>query len=614
MLVQRFREVVRQKPQAQAVICGAESLTYAELDAHADAVARQLRAYGLGSGSYVALSFERSIDMMAALWGIVMSGAAYIPVDPAYPDARIAHMAASAKWDAWLVHPNLRDRASAIPDAGRLIAMPRAPAPATDGGAEMDAPSRGALYAIFTSGSTGAPKAAVVFREGVENLLAWYIDAMGLDASTRALVFSSFSFDLTQKNLFAPLLVGGSVVLHPPGPYNLRAIEEDIIRHQITIINTTPSAFYPLVDAAASHDFAPLASLRAVVLGGEPISIPRLRAWLTHPSTRAFVANTYGPTECTDICAWHKLDRANLDAYPFVPIGRPIPGAHVVVLNDEQKPVPSGEVGELCITGIGVGGGYLRDAARTRERFIPNPVPDRVSGEILYRTGDLARMDGDGVIEYRGRVDHQVKVRGFRIELGEIEHALAAHPYVREAVVTASSIGGEDARLIAWLVPKAERCDLAFIRAYLAERLPAHMIPSAMEWIDAFPLTPNGKVDRLALQQRAQGVPASRAATGADDAEREVLDLWSETLGHRIEDPTINFFDAGGNSIHLAMLHAKLCAWARREFPITDLFLHANARAQAAHLRGGERDARRQAIQDRARRQRAIYSRPAFHA
>jgi amino acid adenylation domain-containing protein len=599
-------------PDATAAVCGAERLSYADLDVRSSALAAELLRDGYGAGSYVALGVERSIDMLVALWGVVKSGAAYIPVDPAYPDDRITHMAQSARWALLLTSASLADRFRGL-CGGSAVRVVEARGESNAG--TLPAP-RGSgddpLYAIFTSGSTGQPKAASVFRRGFANLVQWYIDAMGLDASCRALVFSSLSFDLTQKNLFAPLLVGGTVVLQPPGPYDLQAIEAAVAQHGITHINTTPSAFYPLVDAAATRAFEPLATLRAAVLGGEPISIPRLRAWLSAPATRAFVANTYGPTECTDICAWHRLDRTNLDERAFVPVGRAIPGAGLVIVDESMLPVPRGEVGELCITGAGVGGGYLNDPERTAARFLPNPFADRLPGTRLYRTGDLVREDADGVIEFRGRMDHQVKVRGFRIELGEIETALAAHPAVLEAVVTASQTGAEEARLSAWLLPRDAPCDVESVRAELGRRLPAHMIPTTLEWLAEFPMTPNGKVDRLALQQRIQpgssAPPPAGPVAAPHTAESRVLALWSEVLGRPVQDPTAPFFDAGGNSIQLAVLHTRLCAMAGRSLPITDLFVHSTARAQAQLLSGAGSDPRRQALLDRARRQRAVFA------
>lgn len=611
-LVERFQSRVECNPDARAVVAGQVTLSYAELNERANGIALRLREAGYGPGSFLALGFERSAEMMMVLWAVVKTGAAYIPVDPAYPDKRIEHMAESARWTALLVPPALEKRFRAIPGIGAVCPIDAREAPRCPENPALTAGPDNTLYAIFTSGSTGLPKAATVFRKGFENLLHWYGDAVGLDESSRVLVTSSFSFDLTQKNLFAPLLAGGVVVLHPPGPYDLKAILSEIAQKSVTHVNMTPSAFYPLVDAARANDYEPLATLRAVVLGGEPIATARLRSWLKAPACRAFVANTYGPTECADICAWYRLDRTNVDAHAYVPIGRPIPNVGVGIMDDALRLLPPGELGELCITGIGVGGGYLHDPARTAERFVANPCPNCLPGDRLYRTGDLARINADGVIEFRGRMDQQVKVRGFRIELGEIEQALAAHPSVREAVVTASNTGAEDARLTAWLLPKAERMDTRALRDFLAARVPGYMVPESFVWLDAYPMTPNGKIDRRALQQRASADTRAGMSTPGPvrDGEARVLRLWSEILGRPIEDPTINFFDAGGNSLHLAMLHVQLCEWAGRAFPITDLFVHTTARAQARHVGGASADPRRLAILERAQRQRAVFARP----
>ena len=252
----------------------------------------------------------------------------------------------------------------------------------------------------------------------------------------------------------------------------------------ITVINCTPSAFYPLVDAAAADGFRALASLRFAVLGGEPISVPRLREWLENPETRAEVVNSYGPTECTDICLFHRLHRGNLDDFPFVPLGREIPNVSVSIRDTNLANMSDGEIGELCISGAGVGGGYLNDPARTADRFI-------AAEAIIYRTGDLAKRLPCGTFEFRGRADHQVKVNGFRIELGEIEIALGQHAAVREAVVVTDGI-----RLVAHVQGTATRRNSASISA---RGFPAYMIPSEFLFIEAFPLTPNGKIDRNAL-------------------------------------------------------------------------------------------------------------------
>lgn len=612
-IVSAFEAQVCRTPNAVAVICGEQSLTYAALNSRANDLAAKLRNDGFGPGRYIGLGFERSLEMMVALWAVVKSGAAYIPVDPAYPDSRIAHMASSARWAALLTQSSLAARFKAIANAGPVVLVDTM-------GSGGDVPNpvsqtkpADPLYAIFTSGSTGEPKAASVYHSGFANLLQWYGSAFELDPACRALVLTSLSFDLTQKNLFAPLLAGGVVVLQPPGPYDLAAIGKQITTHGVTLVNTTPSAFYPLVDAAASKDYVPLSTLRAAVLGGEPISIPRLRSWLEASSTRAFVANTYGPTECTDICAWYRLDRNNLEAYPFVPVGRPIPNVGIVILDENLHPVPDNETGELCIAGAGVGAGYLHDSARTAERFIKNPCPESVPGPLLYRTGDLARIDAEGVIEFRGRMDHQVKVRGFRVELGEIELALAAHPAVRQAVVTAAHGGGESARLTAWLLPNDSPCESEALRSHLAARVPAYMVPQRFHWLDAYPMTPNGKVDRLALQRHDQEIEQKTALSISVPAgtgwEARLLALWSEVLARPITDPTVNFFDIGGNSLQLAIVHARIQEMSGREILITDLFSHPTVRSLATHLGGRDGSADRRAMMDRVRRQQEAFAR-----
>ena len=601
-MVAALEKQVALTPDATAIVCGRSALTYGQFNARVNALSLRLRQAGYGPGVYLGIAFERSPELLVALWAVVKAGAAYIPVDPGYPEDRIAHMAASARWAALLTTPSLAVRFAATAGAGPIIEV--------EGGEVASVPDpvcpagpQDPLYAIFTSGSTGQPKAASVFRGGFANLLTWYARAFELASDCRVLVLTSPSFDLTQKNLFAPLLAGGTVILQPHGPYDLAAIEHEVTTRGVTLINTTPSAFYPLVDAAASRGYAPLTTLRAAVLGGEPISIPRLRAWLESPATRAYVANTYGPTECTDICAWHRMDRGNLDAWPFVPLGRELPGVGIVLLDGDLKPVPDGEQGELCITGVGVGGGYLRQPALTAERFIANPCRDRVPGPTLYRTGDLARRGPDGVLEFRGRMDHQVKVRGFRVELGEIEHVLAEHPAVREAVVTATGRGDERTGLVAWLLPRGAPVEATELKAHVSARLPAHMVPDRVRWLEAYPLTPNRKVDRRNLEAREAGGPAVPAPAPRSGEEQRLLSLWSEILGHEVTDPTASFFDLGGNSLQLAVLHARLCEAGGHPFPITDLFSHPTVRSLSAFLAGPAPGSGREDIRDRARRQ-----------
>ncbi|MFT3990480.1 MAG: non-ribosomal peptide synthetase [Luteolibacter sp.] len=558
-------------PEKTAVISGTRSLTYSRLEARSNQFAHFLLSRGRQPGDLIGLGLNRGIDLIIALLGILKIGAAYVPLDPSYPAARLEQMIASAGLEH-VIHAL---------EESELAAFPENPPVISTSGDQR-------IYAIFTSGSTGMPKAAAVYHRGFSNLIDWYRTELTLSPDDTALVISSPSFDLTQKNFYAPLVAGGTLVFDEESTYDITRISRLIRENHISLINCTPSAFYPLVDAAAADDFRDLSSLRYAVLGGEPISIPRLRAWLEHPDCQAEVMNSYGPTECTDICLIHRLHRGNLDDFPFVPLGHEIPNVQVTLRDENLQPVPDGEIGEICIGGVSLGEGYLNDPEKTTSRFIDG----------IYKTGDLGKRHACGTFEFRGRADYQVKVNGFRIELGEIELALGQHPGVREAVVIA-----RENRLIAHIQGDAA---VSALRDHLAARLPAYMIPAEFHFVETFPLTPNGKVDRKALTEIS--TPTS-TFSNATTLEKSILALWSEVLGKPLHDATANFFDLGGNSIHLAVVHVRLVKMADRDFPITELFALPTARAIAAFLSPEQTAGTAPTAQDRARLAQAGFSR-----
>lgn len=589
-LLAPFESLAGNSPDRVVVISGQTSMTVGELESRANALACHLQSEGVIPGNHVGVGLDRSLDLLVAILAVVKTGAAYVPLDPAYPRERLVHMMASAGLDTVLSRPDLAATFSSA-GAARVI-----DASARSWGESSKAPRALAtpddpLYAIFTSGSTGQPKAASVFRRNFANLLEWFAREMTLGPDDTTLVISSPSFDLTQKNFFAPLLTGGRLVLDDGAIYDISRISRLIREHRVTVLNCTPSAFYPLVDAASANGYADLASLRFAVLGGESISIPRLRAWLEHPSCKAEVMNSYGPTECADICAFHRLHRGNLDDFPFVPLGREIPNVTVTIRDEDLAPVPDGELGELCIAGAGLGGGYLGDPEKTRHAF--------ALAHSLYRTGDLARRLPCGTLEFRGRADHQVKVNGFRIELGEIEIALGQHVQVREAVVLA-----QDGRLIAHVQGNASTAEL---KQHLLDKLPAYMVPGEFVFRESFPLTPNGKIDRLALAEENRSHTTHTTYSPEATPTTRILSLWSEILGHAVTDPDANFFDLGGTSIHLAVVHVRLREMSGRDLAITDLFARPSARA-LAELLAPQATASSSATQDRARLQRAGFS------
>ncbi|HEX6045284.1 MAG TPA: amino acid adenylation domain-containing protein, partial [Pyrinomonadaceae bacterium] len=494
---QLCEQQARQTPDRIAVACGAQQLTYAELNARANRLARYLVRNGVETESRVCICLEPGIELIVAVFGVLKAGAAYVPLDPTYPDSRLSFMLEDCGARVLLTESRLLEQRTA-PDAVRVVCI--------DGEREeimRESPedtdanvSAGNLfYAIYTSGSTGRPKAASVMHGGFANLVNWFISDFGLTAEERVLIISSFSFDLTQKNLFAPLITGGELHFPRSTIYDPAEIVDVIAENRITLLNCTPSAFYPLLDAAGTG-FQKLSTLKHVFLGGEPINVSRLSEWTARCD--AAVVNTYGPTEATDVCSSFRLIDNSSTNTP--PIGKPIDNVELLILDDDSNLVPQGVAGELCIGGIGVGRGYLNNPCVTAEHFIPHPFSN-ISGARLYRTGDLVRLLPDGNIEFLNRLDHQVKVSGYRIEAGEVETLLSQHPDVKECVVAVRTDAHGNARLVAYVVPARDTHapDASALRSFLTDALPAHMVPSVFVALEKLPLTPGGKVDRRAL-------------------------------------------------------------------------------------------------------------------
>ncbi|RYJ03103.1 MAG: amino acid adenylation domain-containing protein, partial [Acetobacteraceae bacterium] len=514
-----------------------------------------------------------------AILGVVKAGATYLPLDAAYPPQRLAYILADAGVRAVLTVPALRATlpaalADLAIDAGAVVPQAEpagAPSPAADD----------LLYVIYTSGSTGQPKGAALRHGGFANLLQWYAGALGLSPADRVLLVSALGFDLTQKNIFAPLLTGGSLHLPAGDVFDPAAVAAQIGTEGITCLNGTPSTFYPLIEGPWADR---LGTLRRVVLGGEPIRAARLRAWMERGPAGLRVLNTYGPTECTDICAAHAFDAASLEEP--VPLGQPIDNVRLAVLDEAGAPAAPGDAGELWIGGAGVGSGYLDRPGLTAERFRPAALPG-TAPERMYRTGDRVRWRQDGLLEFLGRLDQQVKLAGQRIELGEVEAALAAHPAVAEAVAGVLTDGpGQEPRLVAWVTGQQDAMPppADALRRHLAERLPRGMIPVAFVPLAAMPLTPNGKVDRGRLAAPAPPSTAP-AETQGQEWDRQVAEAFALVLGQAGIDPAANFFDLGGSSLQLMELQAELARRTGRSLPMTTFFAHPNVAALAAHLR-----------------------------
>ncbi|MFD8076232.1 non-ribosomal peptide synthase/polyketide synthase [Streptomyces sp. NPDC059718] len=575
-------------PGATAVVYGDTTLTYAELDARAEALAARLRARGAGPEGFVAVAVPRSAELMVALLGVLKSGAAYLPVDLDYPAERVAYMLADSRATTVVTTAADAPRLPAVEGLTPLLVD--APAEDVQGnGAGAAARPDDPAYLIYTSGSTGRPKGVVVTHRAVVNRLAWTQGEYGLTADDRVLQKTPSSFDVSVWEFFWPLCEGAAVVLARPDGHRDPAYLAGLVREQgVTTLHFVPSmleAFLSTPEVTADASWA--ASLRRVLSSGE--ALPGAAAARWQALTGVPLHNLYGPTEAAVDVTHHAFDGA---PDTTVPIGRPVWNTGLRVLDACLRPVPDGVPGELYLTGVQLARGYHGRSALTAERFVADPYG--APGERMYRTGDLVRRRwgsprpeaGGGVVEYLGRTDRQVKLRGNRIEPGETEAALVRLPEVAQAAVTV-----REQRLAAYVVPTRDsRPDTAALRAAVAELLPAPLVPDAFVVLDALPLTPSGKLDRAALPApEAERAPARAPRT---DRERTLTEVFAAVLGLPDAGPDDDFFLLGGDSISSIGVASRARA-AGLELTPRDVFEHRTPAALALAARTGAAAAER---------------------
>ncbi|MDI1476289.1 non-ribosomal peptide synthetase/type I polyketide synthase [Polyangium sp. y55x31] len=564
---------VRTRPEAPAAIFEGETLSYLELDSRANQLAHYLRSLGVGPEVRVGICLERSFEALISLLGVLKAGGAFVPLDPAYPRARLSFILEDAGAAVLLTDrrslgtlPDPRMRVVLLDEEIAAIEAEPKDRPVTDVGPDNLA------YIIYTSGSTGRPKGVLVPHRGLCSLAPALITSFEIGPTSRVLQFASPSFDASVMEIIMALPAGAALVLAPPsallpGP-SLRKLLRD---RRVTVALLCPSAIAAL-DAGGDGAEASL-PLQTLIAGGEPCTAQLVARWA--PGRRFF--NAYGPTEAT-ICA--TLARCTPDG-ERPPIGRPVPNARCYVLDAQMRLLPRGVPGELFIGGVGVTRGYLDRPEISAERFVPNPFG---SGR-LYRTGDRVRFRNDGNLEFLGRMDEQLKLRGFRIEPGEIEAELDRHPAVQvSAAKLVEMIGGEK-RLVAYVVPRSDAPgDLPHVlKRLLRECLPEHMVPSAILRIDRMPVGPNGKIDRSALP--APPSPERVSASASTSLERTVAAIWREVLGLEgdvgVDEP---FFEVGGHSLALSRVQAKLSAQLGTDVDVVTLLKLPTIRQLAAHL------------------------------
>jgi amino acid adenylation domain-containing protein len=561
-----FAAQAARTPDTRAVVFEGESLTYAELDRRANALAQHLREQGVEKGTLVGLRVERSLDLPVGLLGIWKAGGVWLPLDPSYPEERLAFLVedSGARFvltpEAFLpLSPRERGPGGVV---GPALDLTPGPSPERRGETSRDDPA----YVIYTSGSTGRPKGVLVEHGSLSNLLRATRREFGWQAGDVAPVLAPFSFDIFLFELLSPLAVGGTAVLVPLAPVpDLEKLLDLLDRS--TRFHAVPALLRQIVDAARGRG----RSLKTIWTGGDAVPASLLEdARAAFPDAEVRVL--YGPTEGTILASsWRAPREGRISG---LPIGRPLENMEMRVCDPAGRPVPVGVPGEIVIGGAGVARGYLNRPEMTAEKF---PV---IEGRRVYRTGDLARVLPDGTFEFLGRIDGQVKIRGFRIELGEVEAALASHPGVREAVAVAREDVPGDRRLVAYVVGDTSD-DL---RAHVRERLPEYMVPAAVVALDALPLSPNGKVDRKALP--APEWEQARFAEPRTDVEWRLAALWADLLGVERVGLADGFFALGGHSLLAARLVTRVREAFGVEVPVARLFAEPTLGALAAWIEG----------------------------
>ena len=545
---------VEKTPNAIAVSFEDQTLTYAELNARANQVARYLKKFDVGPDVLVGMYMQRTTEMVVAILGILKAGGAYVPMDPVYPQDRIAFMLEDTRTPVLLTQeymldnlPETQAQIICLDKDWEKIAQER-----TENLPNETTPEHLA-YVIFTSGSTGKPKGCMITHANVVRLFEATDEWYHFDEHDVWTFFHSYAFDFSVWEIWGALFYGGKLVVVPyMVSRSPEAFYQLLDKEQVTVLNQTPSAFRQLIRAEETIGVAQNLALRLIIFGGEALELNSLKPWYDkHDDQKPLLVNMYGITETTVHVTYRPLRLLDLETAPGSVIGVQIPDLQVYILNEHLEPVPVGVPGELYVGGDGVARGYLNRPELSAQKFIPNPFSDK-PGDRLYRTGDLGRYLRDGDIEYLGRIDHQVKIRGFRIELGEIESVLVKHQAVREAFVMVQEDEPDKKRLVAYLVLEQDASPtISELRNAMKEKVPEYMVPFAFIFMDSLPLTPNGKIDRRALPIPDHVRPELESVYVAPRSSEEKIlaEIWMQLLGLEQVGIRDNFFELGGDSI-----------------------------------------------------------------
>jgi amino acid adenylation domain-containing protein len=565
-----FEAQVEKTPDSIALVFESRQLSYRQLNDRANQLANHLKKLGIGAESHVGICMERSFDLIVGLLGILKAGAAYVPLEPTYPEDRLAFMLEDAQPKVLLTHARLRDKlavyggtAVCLDAEGDVIGHESRDNPSNE------TASSELAYMLYTSGSTGRPKGVMISHSAIVNHMHWMQDAFQFSETDAIVQKTPISFDASVWEVFAPLLAGSRLIVAQPQGHRDSAYLCRLIQEQgATVLQLVPSMLRLMLQDEA---FTACTTLRLVFCGGEALPAELAQNFHARFGSGASLWNLYGPTEASIDATYWECKRDSEQA--IVPIGRPIANTQVYILDANRNPVPIGVVGEIHIGGDGVARGYLNQPKLTAERFICHSF-DGEPAQRLYRTGDLARYLPDGNIEFLGRTDNQVKIRGYRIELGEIEAVLTQNPAVRESAVIAREDRAGDKQLVAYIVPRESAPAISELRADLKAKLPEYMVPSAFVVLDSLPLTPNGKVDRKALPSpdRDSADLEQLYVAPRNAAEEIIAGIWAEILGRKRLGVHDNFFDRGGHSLKATQVVSRLRKVFQSEIPLRHLF------------------------------------------
>jgi amino acid adenylation domain-containing protein len=585
----RFERCVRETPNAEAVKFRDTALSYAELDRRANAVARLLRNQGVDRGSIVGICLPRSVEMVTGLLAILKAGAAYMPIEPDYPEARVAYMLQDAKAGCVLTISECVPLLSKHDiNAVNVIALDNLNDRLDAGEGDASAPPvsltpTDLAYVLFTSGSTGQPKGVMVSHGAIDNRLQWMQEAYNLGPGDRVMQKTPYTFDVSVWEFFWTLSTGACLVVAEPERHKESLYLVDLIKKErVTCLHFVPS----MLQLFLHEDLTGCDSLKRIICSGEALNVEQCRKLQALSGVSAH--NLYGPTEAAvdvtywDCAEWH-------DQYISVPIGRPISNTQIYILNERFQPTPIGVPGDLYIGGHNLAEGYLNKPELTARQFVPSPFAE---GARLYKTGDLARFRSDGNIEYIGRRDSQVKLRGLRIELGEIESVLRQYAGITEAAVIVRRFDDHDERLTAYVVPVSAdvSVDVSAISAFIAKKLPSYMVPATITAIPELPLTPNGKLDRKRLPEPA-AVRAAEPSVPASDIERELLAIWRKYLKTEALNTNDDFFAMGGHSILATLVINSVNGQYHLNAPVRLLFENPTVKTLAKALSDFEDEA-----------------------